>query len=317
MRKYAQVRPTFWTRGSGKKLRGKRDAQTLALYFVTGPTSTRTGLYYAPIVGILHDIGDMTEDQFRAALGEIGEIARYDFEEELVWLPNGCREQMGLKDGARIKPGDKSLRAVMAELEPFGEHPFALEFREKYLPITEAPSKGDTIPHTMGDTKGDVARGMRDSCMPPVPAPAPAPVPSGGCRGERDSVVEMGPGWRAAQNQIDNLVMGGALPEHAIEPSVVIFRGINMGKSDKSGAWDMSWARWAPKAYRTNPDDFRKPTDPTELEARAEAARRHHERRNAQVRAERARDLARASQGEPEHGTRPSGGVRELLGKIG
>jgi hypothetical protein len=237
----------------------------------------------------------MTEEEFRDALSKIGEIARYDFNEELVWLHNGCREQMGLQDGARIKPSDKSLRAILTELEPFGNHPFALEFRVRYLPEQYAPSEGDTIPHT----KGDAVRGIRDSGMPPVPAPAPAPVPVGGSRGEPDSIIRIGPDWRPGQNQIDNLVMGGALPEHAVEPAITVFRGINMGKADNAKAWDRSWSRWAPKAYRAQPEDFKPgPQRPEDPERRAREAAEARERHNVAVERRRARlrqNLAHAS----------------------
>lgn len=154
MRTYAQLRPTFWTRGSGKKLRGKRDAQVLAVYLMSAPHSSMTGLYYEPMVSVLHDLG-MTEEAFRVALEEISEIARYDFDEELVWLPNGCREQMNLKEGTRIKLGDKRLPGVRTEVEAFGNHPFALEFKRRYLPGFEDGSVG----LVEGDSKGHANKG--------------------------------------------------------------------------------------------------------------------------------------------------------------
>ena len=217
MRKYAQIRPTFWTRGSGKLLRGNRDAQVLALYLMTAPSSSRTGLYYAPMVGILHDTG-LSEEAFMGALSAIAEIAQYDFSEELVWLPNGCREQMGLGDGERIRPNDKALKSVLTELEAFGSHPFVVEFRTRYLPGYEAPSKGDVVVP---------GRGIRDHGMPPVPAPAPAPAPpdpEGECEGKPEPdgrsnslILCPGPDLALSQSQIATLETNMMIPRWAID----------------------------------------------------------------------------------------------------
>ena len=44
MRDYAKIRPVFWTRGTGKKLRGDPEAQVVALYLMSAPLSHMTGL---------------------------------------------------------------------------------------------------------------------------------------------------------------------------------------------------------------------------------------------------------------------------------
>ena len=48
MRDYAKVSPAFWTRGSGKRLRGNIHAQLLGLYVVTCPNANMLGIYYLP-----------------------------------------------------------------------------------------------------------------------------------------------------------------------------------------------------------------------------------------------------------------------------
>ena len=177
MRSYATIRPTFWTRGSGKRLRGDRDAQVLALYLMSSPHSNQIGLYHVALPTIAHEVG-MSVEAVRETLARVSEIARYDEEAELVWLPNAAREQMQLT-GMLITPKDKRLKAVLRELEAFDNHPFALEFRRIYLGETveiveplrspfEAPSAVVPLPAEGASAK---------SGCPPVPAPAPAPVP--------------------------------------------------------------------------------------------------------------------------------------------
>lgn len=123
----AQVAPTFWTRGSGRKLRGKPLAQLLALYLMTSPLSNVIGLYYLPLVSICADTG-LTEEQVRATFPQIVEIARYDFDQEVVWLPECARYQIG----PTLKPNDKRRGGIEREYETMAYSSFAREFIERY-----------------------------------------------------------------------------------------------------------------------------------------------------------------------------------------
>lgn len=67
MRDYAKISPLFWTRGSGKQLRGNAHAQLVAIYLVTCPAANMIGIYYQPLVTIAHEIG-LSIDETRAAL---------------------------------------------------------------------------------------------------------------------------------------------------------------------------------------------------------------------------------------------------------
>lgn len=62
MREYCRVSPRFWFQGSGKRLRDDPEAQIVALYLLTCPTSTMLGLYYLPMPTLAHDLG-MTVDK--------------------------------------------------------------------------------------------------------------------------------------------------------------------------------------------------------------------------------------------------------------
>jgi hypothetical protein len=129
VREYAKVSPLFWTRGSGKRLRGDADAQVLALYLVTSPAANMIGVYYVPLVSICHETG-LTEKRASLALAhlEAARFAFYDHDAELVWVPNMASYQIG----DTMKSGDKRRGAVLAELDKLGDHPFVLRFAERY-----------------------------------------------------------------------------------------------------------------------------------------------------------------------------------------
>jgi hypothetical protein len=129
MRDYAKVSPLFWTRGSGKRLRGNADAQVLALYFVTCPAANMIGVYYVPLVSVAHETG-LGMDRTLEALAALGaaDFAHYDHDHELVWVPNMASYQIG----DELKAGDKRRFAVVAEIDKLGGHRFAAAFLERY-----------------------------------------------------------------------------------------------------------------------------------------------------------------------------------------
>jgi hypothetical protein len=127
MRTQVTFKPRFWAAGSGKKLRGNPQAQVLALYLMMSPQSTMIGLYYESLVSILHETG-LTEEQFRKALPEVREIALYDEQEGLVYLPEGAEHQIG----ETLSPSDKKRKAIISQLEIYGKHEFVRQWIERY-----------------------------------------------------------------------------------------------------------------------------------------------------------------------------------------
>lgn len=129
MRDYARVAPTFWTKGSGKRLRGKPDAQLLGLYLLTCSSANMLGLYYLPLVTLCHETG-LTAAEARSALAVTSDagFAHYDEEAELVWLPNGAAYQIG--EGLAL--GDKRRMGLVRAVKPYLGHRFAVAFFEKY-----------------------------------------------------------------------------------------------------------------------------------------------------------------------------------------
>lgn len=166
MRDYGKVVPRFWTGGSGRQLRGQPDAQVLALYLMSAPASTATGLYILAIPTMVHETG-LGELELRAALAVLERegVAYYDEGEDLVWVPQMARIQIGetLSAGDRRRPWVRSL------IEPHKSHRFARQFLSLYegaykltacpiqTPISpiEGASKGDTMPPRSQDQDQD------------------------------------------------------------------------------------------------------------------------------------------------------------------
>lgn len=129
MRDYAKVSPQFWTKGSGKRLRGDPDAQVLALYLVTCPSANMIGIYYVPFVAIAHETG-LGEKRAKAAMARltVAGFADYDDDAELAWVPNMAAYQIG----DTISGGDKRHKGVTGELSKYTGHRFAERFLETY-----------------------------------------------------------------------------------------------------------------------------------------------------------------------------------------
>lgn len=87
------------------------------------------GIYYIALATISNDTGVALED-VTGALGRIAKAgyAFYDFDAELVWIPNHARFEIG----AEMTIGDKRRKKVVAELSQADGHRFAVEFRSLY-----------------------------------------------------------------------------------------------------------------------------------------------------------------------------------------
>lgn len=161
MRDYGRVAPTFWTGSTGRKLRGKPVLQVVAMYLFTAPNSNMIGLYYLPLPIVAHETG-LTLDQVTAALAELAalDVAKYDADNELVYLPAMARFQVG----DEIPASNKNLiKGIIRELERFEAHAFGQDFVARYneafhlgKPLRsplQAPSKG-SIGGIEGTSKG-------------------------------------------------------------------------------------------------------------------------------------------------------------------
>ncbi len=131
MRSYSAIWPTFWTRGSGKKLRGHTDAQLLAMYLITCERRNMIGLYFIGLPTVAHELG-ISMERVEQALAKLEskdiDIARYDRDAEVVFLPRAAHYQLG----PVLKVADKRVVMVRRELEPHRGHRFCREFLAIY-----------------------------------------------------------------------------------------------------------------------------------------------------------------------------------------
>lgn len=129
MRDYGKVSTFFWTKGSGRRLRGDPEAQLVALYLVTNPMASSFGIYYLPISLIANDTGSPFEGASEALRRVIlAGFAKYDLASETVWVPNLPKIEIG----ASLSGGDKRKKHLQEQLEKLGNHPFAVEFFDMY-----------------------------------------------------------------------------------------------------------------------------------------------------------------------------------------
>lgn len=130
MRDCVNIPPDFWSRGIGRRLRGNAHAQLVGLYLITCAAANMIGIYYLPIVVLMHETG-LTEAQARDALRALAEadVAHYDDSAELVWVPQMARYQIG----DELRAGDKRrLGQIRAEIQMAGDHPFLAAFWRIY-----------------------------------------------------------------------------------------------------------------------------------------------------------------------------------------
>ena len=130
MREYAKVAPQFWTGPTGRDLRHAGPlAQVVALYLITGPQSLMSGLYHISLPTIAHEIGSPLQGASKALrrVCEV-EMASYDETEELVWVPEMAKFQIG----EELSANDKRVTGVLRMVLPFKNHLFFKSFVEKY-----------------------------------------------------------------------------------------------------------------------------------------------------------------------------------------
>lgn len=153
MQDYRKVSPMLWIRGSGKRLRGDPVAQVVALYLATAPNATMTGLYHVNVGTIAGHTG-LSEDDVRSALERIESagFAHLDEEEEVAWVPNMLRMEVGRE----LKPGDKKRGAIKKLVRTYEGHRFEAAFWARYAEWfpAEAASIADEPPRADAPSMG-------------------------------------------------------------------------------------------------------------------------------------------------------------------
>ena len=145
MRDYGQVSPMFWIGETGRALRKNPDAQRVALYFMTAPSSEMTGVFYCPLLSILNDVGyfyllgSPSEGSLEGAVSPIEGVKQaifelqrlgfcfYDFESEFVFVSEMARWQIA----EELKPTDNRVVNVRKLVKAMPKNMAAL-FLKRY-----------------------------------------------------------------------------------------------------------------------------------------------------------------------------------------
>lgn len=113
MRDYSVITPAFWIGETGKKLRGDANAQLLAMYLMTSPHSTMTGVFHCPVLYMAHETGISMEGASKA-LARLLEVGFCEYEEssETVFVVRMASFQIA----EELKPTDNRVVGLKKEV---------------------------------------------------------------------------------------------------------------------------------------------------------------------------------------------------------
>lgn len=196
MRDYSKVAPSFWTGRTGRALRGQPEAQIVAMYLLTCPHATMTGVFSCPLVYIAHETGLPLEEASKGLRTLIEEgFCTYEEDLELVWVHKMACYQIG----DALKPNDNRVVGVRNAYERIPESQirrgFLERYREAYLlqeePDTASPLQAPPKPLASQKQKQKQKQEQKRE-VPPDGGPAPSakrPAPSRGSRLPADWVL--------------------------------------------------------------------------------------------------------------------------------
>lgn len=150
MRDYSIVTPAFWIGATGKQLRGDMESQLLAMYLMTSPHSTMTGVFHCPVLYMAHETGIPFEGATKALqrLIEAG-FCEYEEASETVFVVRMASFQIA----ESLKPGDNRIMGLKKEVAKMASPlmrsrfialysaAFCLNPESKNSSPSEAPSK--------------------------------------------------------------------------------------------------------------------------------------------------------------------------------
>lgn len=145
MRDYGKVAPSFWIGSTGKALRGDPQAQLVALYLMTGPHSSMTGVFYCPLIYIANETGIPLEGASKALrrLQSDG-FCVYDDDAETVFV----REMAKFQIGEDLKPTDNRVKGIVKDFlsMPKGliRQAFYDRYRDDFRLPGDRPANGKT-----------------------------------------------------------------------------------------------------------------------------------------------------------------------------
>ncbi len=129
MRDYGIVSPRFWIGETGKALRGDMPAQVLAMYLMTSPHSTMTGVFHCPVLYMAHETGMEMEGASKALQRLIeGGFCEYEEASETVFVVRMAAYQIG----ESLSAGDNRVKGLRKEVSKMPEGRIKSRFLEVY-----------------------------------------------------------------------------------------------------------------------------------------------------------------------------------------
>lgn len=297
MRDFARIAPTFWTRGSGKRIRGDKEAQIVALYLMSSPATSMVGIFNLSLATLCNDTG-LTPKEARKGLARVSEegLGYLDEADELAWVPALARYQLGesMSLGRNGKP-DHRIAGVKRALAPFKGHRFHGMFMDRYA---EA--------YMLGDIEDE---GALEGLASPIayarvsPAQSPAPASGSGTRAKRWRRVPAE--WQPNQKHREQAASLGL--DFGLELESFRDHEFDRPKSDA----DATFRNWLRNARRFGSIASAPPTEQPAGES--DAQRRNRERIEAERKAKRERDAAEIRR----LGLTEQGDPAKLVGGIG
>lgn len=186
MRGYGVVSPMFWIGKTGRALRKNPNAQRVAIYLMTAPSSEMTGVFYCPLSSILNDVGvfeaplkpliSSSEGALEGGYSPLEGVKQailtlmkldfcfYDFESEFVFVKEMARWQIGeslkekdnrvvgLRKYVKSMPKSIAARFIKRYNEDF-KLGFDLEDYVERLKGKPSPSEAPSKPLARGSMK--------------------------------------------------------------------------------------------------------------------------------------------------------------------
>ena len=320
----------FWTRGSGKRLRGHKEAQIVALYLMSSPATTMVGIYHLALPTLCHETGLTTEEASKG-LGRCIEegFCFWDEAEELVFVPALAKHQIGEKLSAK----DFKVKGVLRALAPFREHRFYAMFIDRYADSyclspddSEAPSRpppGDYVPVLSCPDQDPAQRSDAPAPAEPL-ALEPTPPPTKTRRRQARTVApetEIPEGWQPTAEHVARAARDGLNLARQVDK----FVSNAHAKRVLAVNWNAKFTTWLINAveFRERDGGYQSapaPQDPAEQRRRAqgdERVRHEAERQKREIEEQTRRDraalLARGI--DPDSGVMPS--MAALAARIG
>lgn len=151
MRDYSKVSGSFWTRGTGKSLRGDMETQIVALYLMTSPHANMIGVFNMPLGYIQIDTGLSIEGALKGLKKLVqGGFCTYDEQNEIVFVHEMATYQIG----EELKPADNRVKDIQKQYDNLPASLIKQGFFTKYAKAfclvktekTTSPSKAPSKP---------------------------------------------------------------------------------------------------------------------------------------------------------------------------